>query len=302
MRDEHHGSRWRKQGTDRDGSFPVRLPGRRAKGRRFARAREFHRAAVFARSDRKKIIPLSHWPHPCKCKGVYNSLKFPVYVALVISCLLPTRVFCQQDPDNAAQTDKRVFWIVPNYRTSPSLTNYTPLTVAQKFTIAGRDSFDFGTVALAAVVGGEGQLTNADPSFGQGGKGYAHYAGTAYADFVLGHYMTEAVFPTILHQDPRYFRRGTGSKMSRLVYSAGQTFLTHSDSGQTQFNYSEIAGNSSAVAISMAYRPDNRNFGDAASKFGLLIGTDMASNLLKEFRPDIMHKFSRKHRQSVAVK
>jgi len=109
--------------------------------------------------------------------------------------------------------------------------------------------------------------------------------------------MSEAIFPTLLHQDPRYFRRGIGSKRSRLAYSMGQILWTHTDSDRTQFNYSEVLGNSTAVAISEAYYPDHRNATDAASKLGMQLGVDMASNVLKEFWPDISRKFSRKDRQ-----
>jgi len=125
--------------------------------------------------------------------------------------------FCQQaccqqatDPDESSNS-KRIFWIIPNFRTSPMLQPYKPLTVAEKFKIARQDSFDRGTVALAAAFAGEAQLSNSNPSFGQGVKGYAHYFGTAYGDFVIGDYMTGAVYPTIPHQDPRYFRRGRSS-------------------------------------------------------------------------------------------
>jgi hypothetical protein len=193
---------------------------------------------------------------------------------------------------------KRLFGIVPNFRTSASLTNYTPISPAEKFKIASQDAFDRGTVMLAAIFAGEGQLANSNPSFGQGGAGYGRYLGTAYADYVIGDYMTEGVFPTLLHQDPRYFRRGTGSGMSRLGYAAGQIFLTHTDSGKTQFNYSEICGNATAVAISNTYYPDNRNASDAVSRLGTQIGVDMASNILKEFWPDISRKFSHKRKSA----
>jgi hypothetical protein len=109
--------------------------------------------------------------------------------------------------------------------------------------------------------------------------------------------MTEAVFPTLLHQDPRYFRRGTGSGWSRVGYAMGQIFWTHRDSGGTQFNYSEIAGNSVAVAISNGYYANNRNAGDAVSKLGMQVGVDMAANILKEFWPDLERKFRHKHRE-----
>ena len=173
---------------------------------------------------------------------------------------------------------------------------YKPLTPEEKFKIATEDSFDRGTAALAVLFAGEAQLTNATPAFGQGVKGYARYLGTSYADFVIGDMMTEAIYPVLLHQDPRYFRRGTGSAWSRLAGAAGQIFWTHTDSDHTQFNFSEIIGNSTAVAISTAYYPDNRTATNAVSKLGVQLGVDMAANILKEFWPDINRKLSRKHR------
>ncbi len=190
---------------------------------------------------------------------------------------------------------KRIFGFIPNYRTSPSLVNYEPISTREKFKLATQDAFDRGTFILAGAFAGEAQLTNADRPFGQGAAGYGRYYGTSLADWVIGDYMTEAVFPTMLHQDPRYFRRGTGSKFSRLGYAIGQIFWTHKDSGGAEFNYSEILGNSAAVAISNAYYPDNRTAASAVSKLGTQIGVDMASNVLKEFSPDIYRKFSRKH-------
>ena len=190
---------------------------------------------------------------------------------------------------------KRILGIIPNYRTSPSLENYAPLTTREKFNVASEDSFDRGTIALAAFFGGEGQLTNSNRSFGQGVAGFSRYWGASFGDFVIGDYMTEAVFPTLLHQDPRYFRRGTGTGWSRLSYAMGQIFWTHSDSGRMQFNYSEILGNSAAVAISTAYYVDNRTAADAVGKLGVQLGVDMAANVLKEFWPDLERKFRRKH-------
>ena len=77
----------------------------------------------------------------------------------------------------------------------------------------------------------------------------------------------------------------------------GQIFWTHSDTGATQFNYSEIIGNSTAVAVSNAYYRDNRNVSYAVSKFGIQLGVDMASNMLKEFWPDLRRKFRHVHRK-----
>ena len=192
---------------------------------------------------------------------------------------------------------KHLLGIVPNYRMSPSLIKYQPLTVREKFGVAADDSWDRGTLALAAIFGAEGQLTNSNRAFGEGAAGFGRYWGAAYGDFVAGNYMTEAVFPSLLHQDPRYFRRGTGSAWSRLGYAIGQTFRTRNDSGRSQFNYSEWLGNSTAVAISNAYYADNRNVRDNVSQLGIQVSVDTAANILKEFYPDILHRFNRNHHQ-----
>ena len=193
--------------------------------------------------------------------------------------------------------DKRILGIIPNYRTSPSLANYEPLTAKGKFKLASQDAFDRGTFILAGIFAGEAQLTNANRAFGQGAAGFGQYYGAAYGDLLIGDYMTEAIFPTFLRQDPRYFRRGEGSTRSRLAYAIGKIFWTHGDSGRTQFNYSEVLGNSTAVAISTAYYRDSRDTGDAVTKLGLQLGVDMASNVLKEFWPDMLKKFHHKQIQ-----
>lgn len=196
---------------------------------------------------------------------------------------------------------KRILGVIPNYRTSPSLQDYEPLTSREKFKVASEDALDRGTVALAVFFGGVGQLSNSNRSFGQGGAGFGRYFGAAYGDLLIGDYMTESVFPTLLHQDPRYFRRGTGSGWSRLGYAIDQIFWTHNDSGRTQFNYSEVIGNSTAVAISNAYYADNRTAAEGVSKLSMQLGVDMAANILKEFWPDLERRFKRKHRRDTTA-
>ena len=190
---------------------------------------------------------------------------------------------------------KRILGIVPNYRTSEIVKDYSPITAKQKFALAGEDSFDRGTFILGAFFGGQAQLTKSTSSW-RGGSGFARYYSASYADFAVGNYMTEAVFPTIFHQDPRYFRSGSGSGWSRLGSAVKQIFWTRADSGGMQFNFSEVVGASTGVAISNAYYPDNRNATDAVTKLGIQIGVDMVGNILKEFSPEISRIFSRHHR------
>ncbi|MGO9966262.1 MAG: hypothetical protein ACLPY2_03225 [Bryobacteraceae bacterium] len=200
------------------------------------------------------------------------------------------------NPRDAAPT--RIFGIIPNYRTAPSLAHYHPLTAKKKFDIAYADSSDRGAFVLAAAMAGDEQITKATPSFGNGVAGYSRYLGAAYGDLAIGNFMTEAIYPSLLHQDPRYFRHGAGSVRSRLFYAIGQIFWTHTDRGGTQFNFSEVLGNSTAVAISNAYYPDHRTAANAVSKLGIQLALDTAGNVMKEFWPDINRKLSRKHREA----
>jgi hypothetical protein len=184
----------------------------------------------------------------------------------------------------------RVLGIVPNFRTADMSQIGTVLTPRQKFAIASRDTFDYGPVLLAAGLAGVGQLNDSQPSFGQGLKGYGHRWLTNYADQAIGNMMTEAVYPVLLHEDPRYFRRGTGTKWSRLGYALTRVVVTQKDGGGSRFNGSEWLGNATVMGISNAYYPDNRTWGDNASRLFSLIGIDAVSMVLREFWPDISRK------------
>jgi hypothetical protein len=213
-----------------------------------------------------------------------------VGMAVVVTASIASCQEASIDPSQEHES-KHILGVIPNYDTSPSLKNYMPLTSGEKFKIASKDAFDPGTIVVAAFIAGQAEVTNANRSFGEGGAGFGCYFGAAYADQVIGNYLTEAIFPTLLHQDPRYFRRSTGSGRSRLVYAMGQIFWTHRDDGGTQFNYSEIVGNSVEVAISNAYYTDDRTASEAVSKLGVQLAVDMAGNILKEFWPDLKRKF-----------
>jgi hypothetical protein len=227
-------------------------------------------------------------------------LSFAVGIACLLGFLAQT-AYGQDNPLVAGANPpdalpKRILGIIPNYRTAPSLANYQPLTAGAKFQIALADSDDRGTFIMAAAFAGQADLSRSTPSFGNGMAGYSRYLGAAYGDLVIGNFMTEAIYPTLLHQDPRYFRRGTGSGWSRLCYAVGQIVRTHSDRGGTQFNFSEVLGNATAVAISNAYIPDPRTAANAGSKLAIQLAVDTMGNVLKEFSPDLQRKFRHKDR------
>ncbi|MBV8807479.1 MAG: hypothetical protein JO033_02295 [Acidobacteriaceae bacterium] len=198
-----------------------------------------------------------------------------------------------------AGEDKRVLGVLPNYRTAEMNAVGQPLTPGQKFKIAAKDSFDYPLILLGAAYAGLYQLEDSHSEFGQGFEGYMKRFGTSYCDQVTGNMFTEAFLPILLHQDPRYFRMSEGSFGRRTWYAVSRIFVAHTDSGKTVFNYSEIAGNGIASAIGLSYYPDNRNVPDYMMNWGIQLGTDATSQVLKEFWPDIKRWwYVRRHKEA----
>ena len=235
---------------------------------------------------------------------------------LAAIAMLPAAAFAQSDDSNEVTApevrpaerpaapqagtepvDKRIFGVLPNYRTADGSAPFKPIAAKHKFYIAAKDSFDYPVYLTAAVFAGLYQLEDQDPSFGQGVKGYAKRIGTSYADQAIGNLMTEAIFPSLLHEDPRYFRMGAagGSTWHRMGYAITRVMVVRTDKGAWRFNCSEWLGNGATVAISNLYYPsDTRDVTDNVQKLGLQIGTDAISQVLKEFWPDIKRKLTKK--------
>jgi hypothetical protein len=214
----------------------------------------------------------------------------------------PPVIPAQSPPDSAngpqpEKEDKRVFGVFPNYRTTDGNVPFQPITAKQKLLIGLKDSFDWPVYLTGGAFAALYQIENQNPSFGQGMAGYARRYGTALADQVIGNMMTESFMPALLHQDPRYFRIGKrgGGKMHRAAYAATRIFISRTDSGGQQFNFSEWLGNASAVAISNAYYPDTRTAGDNIERLGIACATDAFSQVMKEFWPDVKHALFHRH-------
>jgi hypothetical protein len=189
--------------------------------------------------------------------------------------------------------DKRIFGVLPNNRTTEGSIPFKPITAKQKMTIAAKDSFDYPVYPTAALFATLYQLENQNPSFGQGFKGYLKRFGTAYGDQMIGNMMTEGIFPSVFHQDPRYFRVGEGTKWHRTRMALQQIVICRTDTNHKTFNISEWGGNAFSTAISNAYYPDTRTASDNVSKWLIAVATDSFSNILKEFWPDVKRRLKR---------
>ena len=211
-----------------------------------------------------------------------------------------------QKPDEAVGKSKleqetgtvndRLFEVLPNYGTVEITENLPPLSSGQKFRIATASVFDWAAYPFNGALAAIAQAKNDPSSWGQGWGAYGKRYGESFANNSIGAYMTVAVLPSLLHEDPRYFQVGKGSFSHRAYYAMNRLFVTRKDSGSLGFNYSESIGNAVAAALSNIYHPaQDRTASRNASTFAFLILYDGLANELKEFWPDIRRKFLHKN-------
>jgi hypothetical protein len=218
---------------------------------------------------------------------------------------------------NAGTSNDRLFFALPNFLTLQNGGQVPPLTTGQKFNVVFRSSFDPVQFAWYGFLSGISQAENSEPGFGQGAQGYAKRYGAAFADGTIENFITGAVFPSILHQDPRFFQSGKGSFAHRSEYAVSRIFVTRTDSGKSQFNYSEVVGSALSAAISTnTYHPrafitrhydpatgmltyvhndSDRTLPNTLSVWGSQVGYDTITIVVKEFWPDIHRKLVKKH-------
>jgi hypothetical protein len=93
-----------------------------------------------------------------------------------------------------------------------------------------------------------------------------------------------AVYPSIFHQDPRYFYKGKESIKSRVLYAISAAIIARGDNGRWEPNYSLVLGHFSAAAISNLYYPASDRGASLVVLNGFAgIGGNAAANLIREF-------------------
>ena len=184
----------------------------------------------------------------------------------------------------------RLFGVIPNYRAAETLETYKPLTTAEKYHIAFEDSLDWPNFFLLAGYAAQSQVAAGGFHHNGGLRGFGEYYARGFSDQIIGSYVTDAILPSLLHDDPRYFRLGTGTFWHRTYYAASRIFVTRRDNGTSRFNITEIVGNIGVDAITTWYYPDSQSASEGLERFGMQLGNDVISNILTEFWPDIKHR------------
>ena len=189
----------------------------------------------------------------------------------------------------AMQEKQRVLGIVPNF-----YVNYDrkpePLTSRLKFQLAAKVAADPVTAIGVGLVAGIRQAADS-PNLQQGAKGYGQRYGLTAANGMTSLVIGGAILPSLLHQDPRYFYQGEGTKKSRILHALSYPFICPSDNGRIQPNYSSLGGDLASAALSNAYYPQSdRGASLVLGNLAIGIAEHMAGALAQEF---LLHRFTK---------
>jgi hypothetical protein len=214
-----------------------------------------------------------------------------MYRLLAVIVLFQVALPAQQvDTPESSNADARIMGVIPNYMTvsDPTLP-FVPLTRKQKWDLflkSAADPYTFGSALFGAAFSQDG---NNDPKYGNGARGYAERFGAAVADFDTQNFYTGYALAVLLHEDPRYFRRGPKSSiLFRMGYALSQTVSCRTDSGKRTFNFAGIVGTGMGIVTSDLYYPESSHNGSVLwSRVGTSVMGTGIGNLMSEFWPDI---------------
>lgn len=180
---------------------------------------------------------------------------------------------------------------VHQYQYKPD-TALCSLNVKDKFRLFVDDSLDPMTFISAGFDAGIDQATNRDPSFGQGTGGYTRRFASEMADSVSRRFWKDFAYPSLFLEDPRYFPLQQGPADKRLLHAAEHLVIAHRSDGRHMFNYSEWLGTVTSAFLSDLHHPGNeRGVWPKVRQVGYSFAWDTGFDVLREFWPDIAHRF-----------
>lgn len=207
----------------------------------------------------------------------------------------------EADREVKQQESQRMLGIVPAFNEVIG-GKAVPLSPKQKFSLFIHSAFDPYQFGIVAIDAGIEQGDNDYPEYKQGTRGYGKRYAAAFADNFDGNFWGNAVLPSLLHQDPRYYRMGHGKPIKRILYSAGTAVFCKGDNGHWQPNISNVAGNIIGGGISNLYYPaEDRGVGLTFERGLTVTATGSIGALAEEFYPDLAAYFSRRHARKLAA-
>lgn len=198
------------------------------------------------------------------------------------------------------ENPKRILDIIPNFTTTnDTVVNQERLTPREKYNLAWHQMFDFSAHLGNAFQSAIQQASDGEPHYGQGWGAYGKRFAASEGDQVTSCFFIYGFLPTILKEDPRYFRQGRGRAWHRIYYAVSRTVITRKDSGEPAFNTPQVLGQLMQAGISNAYYPrQDRSVGGTFQDWGVNLAFNSGYNVLKEYFPDLLAWLRHRRKQT----
>lgn len=168
-----------------------------------------------------------------------------------------------------------------------------PLTSKQKGYLALHNLTTPANLLTIVALSGFTIAVDSDSAYGPGLKGFGKNTGVSLLQDTTGEFFGAFLIPSLVHQDPRYFRMPKASIPRRLGHALARTFVANSDEGKLMPNYANLFTYPINAELSNLYVPGIHS--DASSTMARIatgLATDPANNLITEFLPDVAKHIS----------
>jgi hypothetical protein len=172
---------------------------------------------------------------------------------------------------------------------------FHPMTQAERNHLYFSTMINPLSFAKCAFSAGIDQWNDKPSEWEQGASGY----GKRFAN-ILGQYSIQRTatygLSSVLHEDNRYFNSGSQGFWSRTGYALSSGILARHDDGTRRISISQIGGVAAGAFLARTWLPPSQHSaGDAAVSFGITMGSNIGLGVMKEFLPDLLRPFRKKH-------
>jgi len=173
----------------------------------------------------------------------------------------------------------------------PALDRWQPLTAKQKFHVFLDHTYSPTTFVNAGIDSVADKIQNDNAEYERGPTGLAQHYEVELLTSETNVFFERFLIPTVLKQDPRYFRNPDLPFFRRALYSVSRVVITRADNGTETFNASKVLGGAASQALSDVYVPGHaQGTGPIRDRVTFDLLRDAGMNLVHEFWPDVRRK------------
>lgn len=218
-------------------------------------------------------------------QGTFRSISFLAIGFLLAAPLGFAQARIEPSLPQAPLPHHRVLLLFPGFETvQDPVTPVPTLRTRQKFEMAYRKTIDPSLLIESVMFSGFDKAASYGPNYGKGWDSFGQLVGYNAANLSSTYLFTDALLPAVFHQDPRYFRKGSGSAVSRVWWALRSEAVAFSDDGKQMPNYSSMIGFGMSTALSNAYSPESSiTLNKTLERYAVKEGVSFGLNLLREF-------------------